>query len=41
VSILRDSSIENAQKISGRVKIGMMVTLIGFGVGSPFLLSLF
>lgn len=41
VSILRDSSIENAQKISGRVKIGMVVTLIGFGVGSPFLLSLF
>lgn len=41
VSILRDSSIENAQKISGRVKIGMIVTLIGFGVGSPFLLSLF
>lgn len=41
VSILRDGSIENAQKISGRVKIGMVVTLIGFGVGSPFLLSLF
>lgn len=41
VSILRDSSTENAQKISGRVKIGMVVTLIGFGVGSPFLLSLF
>jgi geranylgeranylglycerol-phosphate geranylgeranyltransferase len=40
VSILRDRSTENAQKISGRVKIGMVVTLIAYAAGSPFLLSL-
>jgi geranylgeranylglycerol-phosphate geranylgeranyltransferase len=40
VSILRDRSTENAQKISGRVKIGMVVTLIAYAAGSPFLISL-
>jgi len=41
ISILRDRSSENARKISKRVKIGMVVTLISFAAGSPFLLSLF
>ncbi len=41
ISILKDRSSENAQKISKRVKIGMMVTLISFAAGSPYLLSLF
>lgn len=41
VSILRDPSIENSRKISKRVKIGMVVTLLSFAAGSPFLLSLF
>lgn len=40
VSILRDRSTENARRISGRVKIGMVVTLIAYAAGSPFLLSL-
>ncbi len=40
VSILKDSSQENSRMISKRVKIGMMVTLISFAAGSPFLLSL-
>lgn len=41
LSILKDRSSENAQKISKRVKIGMMITLISFAAGSPYLLSLF
>lgn len=41
VSILKDSSVENSRKISKRVKIGMMITLISFAAGSPFLFSLF
>jgi geranylgeranylglycerol-phosphate geranylgeranyltransferase len=41
ISILRDRSIENARKISKRVKIGMVVTLLSFAAGSPFLLTLF
>lgn len=41
VSILKDESVENASKVSNRVKIGMLVTLIAYAVGSPFLASLF
>ncbi len=41
ISILKDRSSENAQKISKRVKIGMMITLISFAAGSPYLLFLF
>ena len=41
VSLLKDRSIENSRKISKRVKIGMVVTLLSFAAGSPFLLSLF
>ena len=41
LSILKDRSSENAQKISKRVKIGMMITLISFAAGSPYLLFLF
>lgn len=41
VSILKDSSVENSRKISKRVKMGMMITLISFAAGSPFLFSLF
>lgn len=40
VSILKDRSVENAGKISKMVKIGMVVTLIAYAAGSPFLLSL-
>ncbi len=40
VSILKDRTIENARKISKRVKIGMAVTLLAYAAGSPFLLSL-
>ncbi|HTX61397.1 MAG TPA: geranylgeranylglycerol-phosphate geranylgeranyltransferase, partial [Methanobacterium sp.] len=40
-SILRDRSIQNSRKISKRVKIGMIITLLSFIAGSPFLLSLF
>lgn len=41
VSILKDQSIENTRKVSGMLKLGMLVILIGYGVGSPFLASLF
>lgn len=41
VSILRDRSVENTRKISKRVKIGMVVTLVAFAAGAPFLFSLF
>lgn len=41
ISILRDRTIENSRRISKRVKIGMMVTLISFLAGSPYLLALF
>lgn len=41
VSILKDRSVENARKISKRVKIGMVVTLIAYAAGSPFLFVLF
>ncbi len=41
ISILRDRSSENAHKISKKVKIGMVVTLMSFAAGSPFLLSSF
>ncbi len=40
VSILRDRSVENARRISKRVKIGMVVTLVAYAAGSPFLLSM-
>lgn len=41
VSILRDMSIKNSGRISKRVKIGMMVTLLSFLAGSPYILTLF
>lgn len=40
ISILKDRSIENAAKVSKRVKIGMAITLIAYAAGSPFLASL-
>lgn len=40
VSILKDRSVENARRISKMVKIGMVVTLIAYAAGSPFLLTL-
>ncbi|MDD1775523.1 MAG: UbiA family prenyltransferase [Methanobacterium sp.] len=40
ISILRDRTIENSRRISKRVKIGMMVTLISFLAGSPYILTL-
>lgn len=40
ISILRDISIENAARVSKRVKIGMVITLIAFAAGSPFLATL-
>ena len=40
LSILKDQSLENARKISKRIKIGMGITFLAFAVGSPFLHSL-
>jgi len=40
ISIIRDHSIENAIKVSKRVKIGMLIILVSYAVGSPFLMSL-
>lgn len=40
VSILKDQSIENTSKVSKRIKIGILVTLLAYAAGSPFLLSL-
>ena len=41
ISILRDGSIENSRLISRNVKIGMLVTLLSFLAGSPYLMTLF
>ncbi len=41
LSILNDQSIENARKVSNRLKIGMIIILLAYGLGSPFLASLF
>jgi geranylgeranylglycerol-phosphate geranylgeranyltransferase len=41
ISILKDMSHENAAKVSKRIKIGMLITLMAFAAGSPFLASLF
>ena len=40
LSILRDQSIENTTKVSKQVKIGMLIILVSYAVGSPFLMSL-
>jgi geranylgeranylglycerol-phosphate geranylgeranyltransferase len=39
--ILKDQSIENSAKVSKRIKLGMLVILLAFAAGSPFLASLF
>jgi geranylgeranylglycerol-phosphate geranylgeranyltransferase len=39
-SILKDQSIENAGKVSKRIKLGMGITFVAFAVGSPFLATL-
>ncbi|MCE5215173.1 MAG: UbiA family prenyltransferase [Methanobacterium sp.] len=41
VSILKDRSVENAANVSKRIKIGMIITLLAFAAGSPFIASLF
>jgi geranylgeranylglycerol-phosphate geranylgeranyltransferase len=40
LSILNDQSIENSRKVSNRLKIGMIIILLAYGLGSPFLASL-
>ena len=40
VSVLKDQSTENTKKVSKWVKIGMLVVLLAYAVGSPFLMSL-
>ena len=40
VSILKDQSIKNSGNISSKLKIGMLIVLIAYGLGSPFLASL-
>lgn len=40
MSILKDQSIENAGKVSKRIKLGMGITFVAFAVGSPFLATL-
>ncbi|MGO9388006.1 MAG: UbiA family prenyltransferase [Methanobacterium sp.] len=39
-SILKDQSIKNARNVSNKLKIGMLIILIAYGLGSPFLASL-
>jgi len=39
-SILKDQSVENARNVSNKLKIGMVIILIAYGLGSPFLASL-
>ena len=39
-SILKDQSVENAKKVSKRIKLGMAITFVAFAVGSPFLATL-
>lgn len=40
VSVLKDQSTENTEKVSKLVKIGMVIVLLSYAVGSPFLISL-
>ena len=40
VSVLKNQSTENTAKVSKWVKIGMVVVLLSYAVGSPFLMSL-
>ncbi len=40
LSILKDQSIKNARNVSNKLKIGMIIILIAYGLGSPFLASL-
>ena len=40
LSILKDQSIKNARNVSNKLKIGMVIILIAYGLGSPFLASL-
>jgi len=39
-SILKDQSVKNARNVSNKLKIGMVIILIAYGLGSPFLVSL-
>jgi geranylgeranylglycerol-phosphate geranylgeranyltransferase len=39
-SILKDQSVKNARNVSNKLKIGMVIILIAYGLGSPFLASL-
>ena len=41
LSILKDQSLKNARNVSNKLKIGMAIILIAYGLGSPFLASLF
>ena len=40
VSVLKNQSTENTKKVSKWVKIGMVIVLLSYAVGSPFLMSL-
>lgn len=40
VSVLKDQSTENTGKVSKWVKMGMVIVLLSYAVGSPFLISL-
>ena len=40
VSVLKNQSTENTKKVSKGVKIGMVIVLLAYAVGSPFLMSL-
>ena len=40
VSVLKNQSTENTKKVSKWVKIGMVIVLLAYAVGSPFLMSL-
>lgn len=40
ISILKDQSVENTAKVSKWVKIGMVIVLLAYAMGSPFLMSL-
>jgi len=39
-SILKDQSVKNARNVSNKLKIGMAIILIAYGLGSPILASL-
>ena len=40
VSVLKDQSTENTGKVSKWIKIGMLIVLVSYAIGSPFLISL-